>query len=211
MANTNPVFEEHYDRYLHRLNHVDLSLCATVLGITVDEERKTAQIPFFRTLYRVSRFGVMDDRGKRPDYGTCVVLLKYLLMCPKRVPPDRDWVSPRDFSDAGQAQNAGLSAYTSQAISKRYSGGLVGLKAAVGALGGMAPEVEYPYDISAVFAALPKLPLLFLFNDADEAFPAQATILFQRRAEHILDAECRIMVEWFLLEQLKRAEKAGAA
>jgi len=69
------------------------------------------------------------------------------------------------------------------------------------------PEFEFPYDISAMFKALPRLPILFLFNDKDDQFPAQTSILYERRAASFLDAECRIMIDWYLLEHLKRAEK----
>ena len=93
MKKTNPIFENNYGDYLRRVNDVDLSLCALVLSITVDEKKKTAEIPFFKNSYQVSRFGVVGDRSKRSDYGICVVLLKYLLMCPRHVPPEADWVS----------------------------------------------------------------------------------------------------------------------
>ena len=162
--------------------------------------------PVFQALFRVSPFGVVDDRGQRPDYGTCVILLKYLLMCPLQVPCDEDWIAYRDFSDAGQAQNIGLADYAATGIAKRYAGGLERLKAAVRALGGRAPAIDYPYDLAAVVPALPRIPILFLFNDADEQFPARASILYQRRAAHFLDAECRVMVDWYLLEHLKQAE-----
>lgn len=207
MKEPNQIFEINYESYLRQLDDADLSLCESILGITVDEENRTAQIPFFKKLYRVSRFGVVDDRDKRPDYGTCVVLLKYLLMCPKQVPTGTDWVTYRDFKDSGQTQIAGLSSYTSQAISKQYAGNLSGLEAAVHVMGGRPPETEYPYDISAVFKALPRLPMLFLYNDADDQFSAQASILYERRAASFLDAECRIMVDWYFLEHLKRAEQ----
>lgn len=60
-------------------------------------------------------------------------------------------------------------------------------------------------DAGRFKAALPRIPILFLFNDADEQFPARASILYERRAAHFLDAECRVMVDWHLLEHLKRA------
>jgi hypothetical protein len=46
---------------------------------------------------------------------------------------------------------------------------------------------------------------LILFNDADEEFPAQCMVLFERRAENYLDMECLAMVGMLLFEQLKRA------
>jgi len=210
MAQPNPVFEKNYGDYLRQLDSTHMSRWESVLDITVDEKRRTAQIPFFQASFRVSPFGVVDERGRRPDYGTCVILLKYLLMCPHHVPCDQAWITYRDFADSGQTQNVGLADYAATTISKRYTGGLERLKAAVSALGGRPPETDYPYDLSAVIPALPRIPILFLFNDADEQFPARAVILYQRRAAHFLDAECRVMVDWYLLEHLKRAEPSLA-
>lgn len=204
MRRPNPIFEQNYEAYVRQLIGLDFSILAPMLKIRVNEENKTAEIPFFNSVYRVSPFGVVNEHGMRPDYGICVILLKHLLMCPKWVPAERDWVTNRDFSDSGQGQDTGLSAYAVTAIEKRYAGNLDRLKAAAGALGGIHPETEYPYDFSAVFRALPRLPLLFLFNDADEHFPAHASILYERRANHFLDAECRVMVDWCLFEYLKR-------
>jgi hypothetical protein len=204
MKEENSIFKHHYENYLRQLAAIDLSMRKSVLGIAVDKKRGTALIPFFKNLYRVSKSGVLDDRTGRPDYGTCVVLLKYLLMCPKSVPSTKDWANYRDFKDSGQAQNAGLSAHATMAISKCFAGDLIGLKAAADAMEGRLPEIDYAYDLSMVFEALPRVPLLFLFNDADGPFPAQALILFEQRAAHFLDAECRIMVEWYLFKYLKR-------
>jgi hypothetical protein len=78
------------------------------------------------------------------------------------------------------------------------------LRSSVAAIGGVPPEKDYPYDLSAVIPALPRLPILLLFNDADEQFSSRTTILYERRADSFLDAECRVMVEWYLLESLKK-------
>ena len=207
MTEPNPIFEKNYKDYLRQLDCTHMPRWVSVLNITVDEKRSTAQIPFFQTMYRVSPAGVVDKRCRRPDYGACVILLKYLLMCPPQAPSDKDWITYRDFADSGQTQNIGLADYAATTISKRYTGSLERPKAAVSALGGRPPETDYPYDLAAVLPALPRIPILFLFNDADEQFPARASILYQRRAAHFLDAECRVMVDWYLLEQLKQAEQ----
>jgi hypothetical protein len=207
MVEANPVFKKNYANYLQQLDSANLSAWESVLDITVDKKSRTAQIPFFKTTYRVSPSGVIDDRGERPEYGICVILLKYLLRCPSRVYHEKDWIAFRDFADSGQTQNLGLADYATTKISERYAGDLERLKAAVNGLGGRPPEAHYPYDLSAVIQALPRIPILFLFNDEDERFPAQTSILYERRAAHFLDAECRVMVDWYLLENLKRAGK----
>ncbi len=205
MRKPNPIFEQNYEEYVRQVIGLDFSILEPMLKIRVNEENRTAEMPFFNTIYRVSTFGVVDEHGMRPDYGICVILLKHLMMCPKWVPAERDWVTNRDFCDSGQGQDTGLSEYAVTAIAKRYAGQLERLKAAASALEGIPPETEYPYDFSAVFWALPRLPILFLFNDADEHFPAHASILYEQRADYFLDAECRVMVDWCLFEYLKRA------
>ncbi len=52
------------------------------------------------------------------------------------------------------------------------------------------------------FNALPKLPMVLLFNDRDEEFPAQAKILFEQRAEVYLDAECLAILGNLLFQRL---------
>jgi hypothetical protein len=57
------------------------------------------------------------------------------------------------------------------------------------------------------FFALPKVPVLMLFNDADEEFAARCAVLFERRAEKYLDMECLAMVGMLLFERLKMAAR----
>lgn len=189
MQNTNPVFKENYHMYLERLN--------------IDEP---VTVPFFSNTYHVSRSGVADDHGNKPDYMTCVILLKYVMMTPSYVPAGRDWIPYREFKDTGKGQNEGLATYAVQKLSSYFSGRLDDLRIAVELLHGKPPEEAYPYDVCSVIPALPNIPVLFLFNDADEFMPSKAMLLYERRAEYYLDAECRVMVDWCLFEHLKQAE-----
>jgi hypothetical protein len=204
MERTNPVFKQNYNGYMKQLQLSDVLSRLPVLGITTDKNGQTIQVPFFNAIYQVSKSGVRDNRGKRPDYGICIILLKYLLMCPKQVAAGKEWIPFRDFKDAGRGQNTDLSDHAVKKISEFFSGRLNHLKKAVKRLGSMPPDNNYPYDFCTVIHALPQIPLLFLFNDADEQFPARASILYERRAEYFLDAECRVMVDWCLLEHLKK-------
>ncbi len=206
MIQSNPIFKKNYTDYLTKLDAVDFPLLPSILNINVNEESRTAQIPFFQTNYKVSASGVVDVDGKRAGYDTCVILLKYILMCPKRVPLGNDWVNFRDLKSSGFTQHSSLADYAVQSVAKYYSGEKGRLERAVEALKGRSPENDYPYDLSSVIVVLPRIPVLFLFNDADEHFPARAFILFEHRAEHFLDAECLAMIGTSLLEHLKRAE-----
>jgi len=209
MAETNPIFKKNLTGYLDQLHAMDLSLLPPVLGIAVDEAQRTAHIPFFQKTYQVSPSGVVDNSGKRAGYDTCVILLKYLLMCPEQVPVEKDWVNFRDLKSSGYTQQASLGDYAIRSIARYYSGNKSRLEKAVEALNGIRPETDYPYDVAALFAVLPRIPILFLYNDADAHAPAQAFVLFERRAEHFLDAECLAMVGSALFEHLKRAESGN--
>lgn len=48
--------------------------------------------------------------------------------------------------------------------------------------------------VKVIFEALPKVPIVLLFHEADEDFPAQATLLFQNNAASYLDMECLTMI-----------------
>jgi hypothetical protein len=110
----------------------------------------------------------------------------------------------------GELQGSEKLRYNAECISDRlcHAGDKSRLAAAVKALGGRQPEMDYPYDVAAVFMALPHIPILFLYNDADKQFPAQASILFELRAEYFLDAECLVMIGLYLSEHLKQAENS---
>jgi len=52
--------------------------------------------------------------------------------------------------------------------------------------------------------ALPRVPVILLFNDADDEFPAQSSVLFEQRAEKYLDPECLAMAGRLLFTRLKQ-------
>lgn len=68
MAEPNPVFEKNYEDYLRQLDTTQMSQWESILDITIDKKRRTAQIPFFQILNRVSRFGMVDELGEWPNY-----------------------------------------------------------------------------------------------------------------------------------------------
>jgi hypothetical protein len=51
------------------------------------------------------------------------------------------------------------------------------------------------------------IPVMMLYNDKDEEFSATCSVLFGRRPEKYLDAECIAMLSWQLLSRLRKALK----
>ncbi len=193
------TFDKIYRDYLTEIAGLDFESIKDQLGIKVENDE--AVIDFFGSSYRVSPKAITDPSGKRPAHAISVVLCKYLLLCPEKDPTDKDWVSYKDFRDA--APFVGGFVNNSQVpIAEKFSGKLGMLEKAGKELGGYFPDMELPYELVMKFDALPKVPILMLFNDEDDEFPAQTSLLFERRAEKYLDMECLAIIGWSLYEFL---------
>jgi hypothetical protein len=200
MVEKSSVFEETYNNYLDQIARLDFSKIADKLGAQVVGDEII--IPFFGQPHRVSARGITDPSGNRPPFSVCVILFKYLLLCPDYHPDENDWVSFKDFKDSAPFAGSFIN-YTEAPLAKYFSERLAELETACKTLTGYPPAAEFPYDLCMQFSALPKIPVLMLFNDADSQFAAQCAVLFERRAEHFLDPECLAMVGMLLFEYLK--------
>ena len=69
-------------------------------------------------------------------------------------------------------------------------------------LGGTPAEMEIACDLCLRFVPLSKVPLLLVFNDADDDFPAAASLLFEKRASTYLDAESQAILGHALVNRL---------
>ena len=206
MSERSNVFKKTYSDYLSQVAGLDLRSMQETLGIQVDGEE--AIVAFFGRPYRVCTNGIFTPSGKESDFAVNIVLCKYLLICPEFTPKRDDWVSYKDFKDA--APFAGAFVNTAERpIAENFSNRLEDLKVACKAFGARPPGMDLSYDLSICFDPLPRVPMLMLFNDADDEFPAQCWLLFERRAERYLDMECLAILGMFLAEHLKKAGKDG--
>jgi hypothetical protein len=207
MSGKIPIFEETVRDYLAQVAQIDLAGIAETLAITIDQGE--AVIPFFGKIYRVSSSGVFDETGLEPIHAIRIVLCRYLLLAPPVFPRQgEDWVSYKDFRDAAPFVS-GFVNNSERAIARNFSGRLEKLREAAGLLRAVPPALELSYQFTGHIQALPQIPLLLLFNDEDEDFPAQCTLLFQRRAEKFLDMECLAILGWLLADFL--GQEAGLA
>jgi hypothetical protein len=202
MTSKNSVFGKTYKDYIAQVAGIDLKSIEQKLGVQV--EGNEIIIPLFGRPHKVSENGITDPSGKQPSLDICVILCKYLLLCPGVSPKEKEWVSFRDFKDSGP-----LTSYfandVERAIATYFARRLDDMKQTCKTLGGYQPDIEANYDLSMQFDALPQVPVVLLFNDADDEFPTKSSVLFERRAEKYFDAECLAMVGRLLFTYLKRA------
>ena len=194
------VFNKTYKDYIAQVAGIDLRSIERTLG--VHAEGNDVTIPLFGKPYKVAKNGITDPSGNRPSLDVCVILCKYLLLCPDVYPKEKEWVSFRDLKDSGP-----LTTYFANdvegAIAAYFVGRVDDLKEVGKTMGGCPPDFEVAYDLFMQFDALPRVPIIFLFNDADDEFPAQSSVLFERRAEKYLDPECLAMAGRLLFTCLK--------
>jgi dienelactone hydrolase len=58
-----------------------------------------------------------------------------------------------------------------------------------------------------MFEMLPRVPVFFRFNDRDDLFPAQTSILFRQSAEKHIDMECLAIGGTYLTGLLIKGKK----
>lgn len=202
MMNREGVFKKTYENYLTQIEKIDLNSIKQKLNLVV--EKNKIIIPLFGKLYTVSGAGISDSSGKQPMLDLCVILCKYILLCPNISSKEKDWVSFRDLKDSGPLTNYFVND-VERAIATYFKSRLGDMKNAGRILKGYSPDIEVSYDLSMQFDALPKVPVVMLFNDADDEFSATCSVLFERRAENYLDPECLAMVGRCLFTNLKNA------
>ncbi|MCK5311273.1 MAG: DUF3786 domain-containing protein [Desulfobacteraceae bacterium] len=195
------IFEKTYNDYLAQVANVDIEAVKDILGLTI--ENNQIIIPFFGKNYLFSKKGIFDESGEKPSFSVCVILSKYLLLCPDTCQYDSNWVSFKDFKRSSHFLNINFFASdTEKPIATNFSGKLDLLLNACKKTGGFSPDVRLSYDLAMQFNALPRISLLMLFNDGDNEFPAQCSVLFQKQAEYYLDPESLAITAAFLANRL---------
>lgn len=186
MNHKNETFEKTYNEYLVKIEKLSFPKLATELNLK--ESGRELRVSLLGTEYRVSAAGIIGPVGQRAPFEECIVIFKYLLMCPKDVPVDSDWVTYHSFKNAQPL----LHYFTREAtkpIEECFAGKLKFLKQVTKKIGGSAVTDNASYDLSVQFDVMSQVPLFLRFNDADEDFPAQCTILFRESVERYLDME----------------------
>jgi hypothetical protein len=194
-----PVFDQTYQYYLEKISALDFAACKDRLGFSL--EQGAALIPLFNHPYRVSCEGILDPQGRPASFDACVILSKYLLHGHTGLPQAGGLCTFKDFKDAAPLITY-FSANVEGAIARQYTGRSADLELACRRAGGLLHDTDWAYQVKFRFVGLPRIPLYLLFNDQEEGFPAQCTLLFERSAEYYLDMETLAMLGGRLMKLL---------
>ncbi len=182
------VFEKIYQEYLEQIKKIDLEKLSEKIDEGAFWNGKELIIPLFSKPFFISKDGIKGTSRKRPSHEEIVVLSRYILSYPKEIRKDGKWRHYRDFKDSAPL----LSLFQNDVekkIANLFSGKKDLLISCCKRLGGKEYRENWDYDISFLFNALPHIPLLLLFNDTDDIFPAQCILLFRESIEYFLDME----------------------
>ncbi|MFW6283777.1 MAG: DUF3786 domain-containing protein [Desulfosalsimonas sp.] len=203
MASEAPIFGKILNDYLAAVAALDLTGRPELLGVRV--AGNAIEVPFFGRIYTIAPDKIADPQGKLPSHAVSVILCKYLLLFPQDPGTDTDLVTYKDFRDAAPYVT-GFANTAEKPISKSFSGQISALENACKHVGGEICDLGVSCDLSVRFQALPRIPVYMLYNDADEDFPADCSLLFERRAARYLDMECLAMIGMVLAQRLVQTE-----
>ncbi|MCA1905820.1 MAG: DUF3786 domain-containing protein [Desulfarculus sp.] len=195
------VYEQVYAGLVTRLAGTDLAGHAADLGL--DWRDGAVRVPFLGRDYLVDREGVWAADGGEAAFTHRIVLAYYLLHGGRgeesgRFAPYRELPGGADF-----ARNLALT--VEGRLAQSFSGRMPALARAARALGGEPAVSEARVDAAWRFSALPRLPLMITFNDADEDFPAEAKLFYDLTAPNFLDLECLAVLGLILVLELEAA------
>lgn len=194
-------YEVVYEELLARLAEADLVENASKLDLEVRDG--AVVVPLFDRAHLVGSEGIVAaDQG--PVQVAHRIVLAHLLLfggsggASGELVPYRELRGGCDFS-------RNLAITVEGRLAKSFSGRAPDLRRAVKTLGGALRETESSYDICALVPALPMIPLMFTFYDADEDFPAEVKVFFDSNAQSFLDLECLAVLAMLLASELEAA------
>lgn len=181
------IFNEAYPELLSRVKPMDLSQKLNILGI--QKQGPLFIIDFFNQQLVFDGDDFFDAAGADLNPAVKVVLCKYILMSPENeLKSDGKLVTFREFSNAGPLFSK-FTENTAKIIQTSFSNQVATLRNKCLKFGGTI-LTNQSYDISFRFRALPKIPIILNFNDADELMPANAGFLYRDTAATYLDLQC---------------------
>ncbi|BBO77627.1 hypothetical protein DSCW_50440 [Desulfosarcina widdelii] len=202
MTERAPVFDKIIADYLQQVAALEDRACLSdTLGIDATQDGFT--VPLFNQSITVTQDGIFNENNEPPSHAASVLVCKYLLLCPDTPQTDHTLVTYKDFKDAAPYVG-GFKNTVEIPIARAFSGRLDKLEAACLALGGRPFDTDVSCHLAYEFQALHRVPIVLIFHDADEDFPAQCTVLLRKNAAGYLDMECLAMIGGILAHRLQK-------
>ena len=197
-----PVFEQTCRFYLSEIKKINYLSRADLLGASISEDKLI--IPLYNKTYAVSADRIVDCHGGKVAPAVSVILCKYVLTCPAEIPPQQNrLMTYREFSNSAPLVSY-FTTNTNKTLESTFSGKIKLFSERAKELGAEIRK-DKSYDLSLLFYALPRIPVIVNFNDRDDLFEATCSILYRASAQNFLDMECLAMTGTLLAGKLIRS------
>ena len=172
----------------------------------------TFSIPFLGGVERVTFPGFEFTSDTKLPPHVRALLVYYLAGCTASEPTGA-WRSFADLPN-GLIYSSAFQGYTGNALVRRLGGMSLGLAEAVTTLGGRPlarEELATNADAAWVVPVLPRVPVVVLWWESDEEFPARAELLFDATATHHLPIDgCAVAGSWLTTRLADEVERNRA-
>jgi hypothetical protein len=168
------------------LKLLDPTWIASRSGAAYNFRHGAFEAPFFAEAYTVKfpTGEVLRADGSQAGDREALIILHYLIRG-DGTPVRMEWVAYRDLPGARYHEPAFVAE-----VERPLSLGLAGrLEALLAWAGDHARILELAGDLAFAWEVLPRVPLLVIFNERDEEFPASARVLFDISAANYLPTE----------------------
>lgn len=196
-----------YDQWTQEFSEFEPERISRILNLKYDEEY--LYITYFGILYRLKlkdgKLSKQETDGRWQDnlyFNESMViyhLLKYTKDCPGKA---GIWV-PNESLDGRATRNRNIPDPLLTPFARKWSGKCEELKKACQQAGGREFDKG---DVAFQFAAFPFMELQMIFWDADEDFPAQVQVLFDKKVTDYVHFETTGCVIADLFDKINRID-----
>lgn len=183
------------EQYLSQVRELDIDSIADMLGLK--KCSRGFKFDFFSRPILFYNTDFIDLSGVEIQPKIKSIFCQYLLKSRKNaIKSSGRLVTFREFSGAGPLFSR-FAENTSKTLGQTFANRLAALEKKCKRLLGM-PADGATHDLSVRFTALPKIPVILQFNDADDILPASAALLFHEDAEQYLDLKSLAAIGTYL-------------
>jgi hypothetical protein len=191
--------------YLEQIMAMSWDRLETTYGL--DTRDRMIRVPFFRSLVQINKKGFFFSTDEKAPFDVCVIAARYVLMCPETLPTGKELSAFRDFKGSGPLTVFYADTVEGK-IKKNIHDPTRNLKHACLELGGYQPNAPISRDLVMAFDALPHLTVYLLYDFPDEVFSSSCSVLFESRAQTMLDPESLAMIGAVLAQKLVALSKS---
>jgi hypothetical protein len=199
-------YEEIYESLVPRLAERDYSEVAARLGLTLKPDGALS-VNFLGREYKISSSGVNPVDGKPVNINNRSVVAYYALSRGLGEPA-LSYVPLSYFAGTVRSFSTNLN-WMNDPLGKTFNGDYERFSETMCRLGGISDGKRDSGGCSWFLEVLPKIPVRITYYDADDEFPCEVQIMFDKNASRFLDFECLAFLEGCLVRAMIMTARTG--